>query len=78
MNNQLKLECKVHHWQVSTDGRSQTCINCGHLEEGLWEKEDKRYTGRLFQKNVTGERLLPKKQETKEYRYTGVKRYCDF
>ena len=64
---QLKLECRVHYWQVSTDGRSQTCINCGKIVDGLWGKQDKidGYTGNLFQKRVTMESFVGRKKEVK-------------
>ena len=64
---QLKLECRVHYWQVSTDGRSQACINCGKIADGLWEKQDKidGYTGNLFQKRVTMDSFLVRKKEVK-------------
>ena len=58
---QLKLKCKKHlHWQVATDGDSQTCLDCGFTEKDLWKKLYKRqgYTERLLAPNVTLERSL--------------------
>ena len=80
---QLKLECRVHYWQVATDGRSQRCINCGKIETGLWEKEDKieGCGGRSLQKGVNMDSFrfanLKKKQEIRlrkpgEYNYKGM------
>ncbi len=67
MSNQLKLECRVHYWQVSNDGRSQVCINCGKIETGLWEKQDKieGLGGRFLQKNVTMDSFIIRKKEVK-------------
>ena len=67
MNYQPKLECRVHYWQVSTDGRSQTCINCGLVVDGLWEKQDKieGLGGRFLQKNVTMDSFIIRKKEVK-------------
>ncbi len=64
---QLKLECRVHYWQVATDGRSQKCINCGLVEDGLWEKEDKieGCGGRSLQKGVTMDSFIIRKKEVK-------------
>ncbi len=64
---QLKLECRVHYWQVSNDGRSQKCINCGKIVDGLWEKEDKieGCGGRSLQKGVNMDSFIIREKEVK-------------